>query len=344
MIQVLEQERSARQSLEAALQELAAFTPMSLVRTEQLGTTLDFSQGTEVFARILGLFKSLQESSLDTVPHGTLSQLAQFAKDAVNNFNNILSFDPSGQNNPSAVRDKLIQDVANQYQSWFSQVSPIIAYSIRRGTDFERLEREARSTVEELNRLRREIETKTDSILSETRNTLEQVRRAAAEVGVAQHAVHFMDEAESHLSKGANWLWATGILAAITLVFSGWTVYYYATTPIDLTTAQSLQLAVSKVVLFSLLYFGIFWSARMYRAQWHNHVVNKHRQNALSTFETFVKAASDDQTKNAVLIQATHCIFSPQVTGFVAHESDPTSSPQILEIVRGVVGERGRTS
>jgi hypothetical protein len=81
----------------------------------------------------------------------------------------------------------------------------------------------------------------------------------------------------------------------------------------------------------------------MYRSQWHNHVVNKHRQNALSTFETFVKAASDEQTKNAVLIQATQCIFSQQPTGFVAHDSDGAPSPQILEIVRGVVADKGKT-
>ena len=87
MIQVLEQEKSARQGLESSLQALASFTPESLVRTEQLGTALDFSQGTEVFARTLGLFKSLQESSLDNVPHNSLTQLTQFANEAASTFN-----------------------------------------------------------------------------------------------------------------------------------------------------------------------------------------------------------------------------------------------------------------
>jgi hypothetical protein len=343
MIQVLEQEKNARQGLESSLQALASVTPESLVRTEQLGRALDFSQGTEVFARTLGLFKSLEASSLDNVPHNTLTQLTQFAKEAAATFKNIQSFDPSGQNNPASVRDNLIQQVATQYQSWFPHISPVIAYSIRRGTDFDRLEREARSTVEELNRMKRELETKAASIVSEAQTTLEQVRRAAAEVGVAQHAVHFKQEAAGHLAQSKSWLKATGGLAAITLVLSIWTVYYYATTAVSMTTTQSLQLAVAKVILFSLLYFGMVWSARMYRSQWHNHVINKHRQNALSTFETFVKAASDDQTKNAVLIQATHCIFSPQATGFVAHDSDATASPQILEIVRGVISEKGKT-
>jgi ABC-type multidrug transport system fused ATPase/permease subunit len=234
----------------------------------------------------------------------------------------------------------LIQQVADQYQSWFPQIAPVIAYSVRRGTDFDRLEREARGSLEELNRIRREFETKSASIISEAQAALEQVRRAAAEVGVAQHAVHFRQEATEHLNRSAKWLIATVVLAASTLAFAAWSVYYYATSASDLSTPQSVQLAVAKVVAFSLLYFAIVWSARMYRSQWHNYVVNKHRQNALSTFETFVKASSDEQTKNAVLLQATQCIFSAQVTGFVAQESDPGPSPQILEIVRGAVGDR----
>ena len=341
MIQILEQERSARQELEASLKALASFTPDSLVRTEQLGTALDFSQGTDVFARTLGLFRSLQESSIDNVPYDTLSKLTQYANEAAKTFKHIQSFDPSGQNNPASVRDNLIQQVATQYQALFPHISPVIAFSVRRGTDFDRLEREARGSVEELNRMKREMDSKAASIVAEAQATLEQVRRAAAEVGVAQHAVHFKQEATDHLSRSKHWLWATVVLAAATLTFAGWAVYYYANKAVDMTATQSVQLALSKVIVFSLLYFGIVWSARMYRSQWHNYVVNKHRQNALSTFETFVKAASDDQTKNAVLIQATQCIFSQQATGFVTHESDAAPSPQILEIVRGVVTTKG---
>ena len=76
----------------------------------------------------------------------------------------------------------------------------------------------------------------------------------------------------------------------------------------------------------------------MCKAQLHNYVVNKHRQNALSTFETFVKSTDDNDTKNAVLIQATRSIFSPQHTGFSAQEGESSTSPAIHEIIRNVIG------
>jgi hypothetical protein len=49
-----------------------------------------------------------------------------------------------------------------------------------------------------------------------------------------------------------------------------------------------------------------------------------------------VKAAVEDQAKDAVLIQATQCIFSPQQTGYVTGESEAGSIPQVLEIVRNL--------
>lgn len=336
MIEILEGEKEAREKLQQTLTELIHVSADSLIRTSELGTALDFSQGVPVFKRTIGLFKGLSEANLDNVPEVTLKQLISYSEQAIKTFEQILKFDPSGENNPASVRDSYIQQVADQYPTFFSQISPVIAYSVRKGTDFDRLEREARNAIEEINKNKREYDTKSASLIAEAESTLEQVRRAAAEVGVAQHAIHFKQEAEDHRSQSKLWLIATIILAILTIGFAVYNIYYYSSYGSALNAAQSIQLAVSKIAIFSVLYFAVIWSGKVFRSQWHNYVVNKHRQNALSTFETFVKAANDDQTKNAVLIQATQSIFSPQNTGFVNQDSDGNPSPQILEIIRGV--------
>ena len=97
----------------------------------------------------------------------------------------------------------------------------------------------------------------------------------------------------------------------------------------------TVQLALAKVIAFSILFSAVLWAGRIYRAHRHNYVVNKHRQNALSTFEAFAKASEDTPTKNAVLLQATQCIFSPQSTGYLPQEKEAEGSTQILEIIRG---------
>lgn len=340
MADVLIQEKQARENLQSSLDKLAAITPESLVRTSELGTALDFSDGVDVFRRTLSLFESLRESNLDNMPLNVLNQLTQFATQATQTFKQIHEFDPSGQNNPAGIRDSLIKQVADQYQGFFQHISPIIAYSVRKGTDFDRLERDARTALEEIRRLQTEITKQRTEIVSQAQAALEQVQRAAAQVGVAQHAVHFKEEAAEHLRRSWYWLIATGVLALATAGFGAWSLYHYATEAVALNTAQSVQLAISKLVVFSILYLAAIWCGRTYRAQWHNYVVNKHRQNALSTFETFVKAAGDEQTKNAVLLQATQAIFQPQSSGFAGRDSETSQSPQILEIIRGVTGSR----
>jgi len=340
MTQVLQEQEAARRKLDEALRKLAEIAPDSLVRSEELGSALDFRKGVEVFRRSLGLFKSLQESNLDGFPTPILHQLTQVAQETLQAFQQIQQFNPTGQNTPASVRDNLINQVAIVYDRHFPQIAPVIAYSVRRGTDFERLEREARATLDAVTEIKTGLEKRTSEIVKQAQDALKQVQQAAAEVGVAQHAIHFRQEAAEHLRRSRQWLIATVLLGVLTLGFAVWVLYSYRTAPADLTTAQSLQLGIAKLFVFSVLSFAVVWSGRMYRAQWHNYVVNKHRQNALSTFETFVKAASDDQTKNAVLIQATQCIFSPQATGFVSHEPEAMPPAQILEIVRGTARDR----
>lgn len=98
-----------------------------------------------------------------------------------------------------------------------------------------------------------------------------------------------------------------------------------------------MQNAVSKgIILIGLLYFTIT-ASKNYNAHRHNAILNKHRQNALQTFESFVKAAGDDQqTKNAVLLQATATIFSNQNTGYLAAGPEPEGASKIIEIIKGV--------
>jgi hypothetical protein len=77
------------------------------------------------------------------------------------------------------------------------------------------------------------------------------------------------------------------------------------------------------------------WCARNYRPNRHNYVMNKHRANALSTFESFVRAAQQDVSiKNAVLLQATSAIFAGHGSGYVGQEGEPDSPNKIIEITR----------
>jgi hypothetical protein len=339
----LDQEKAERDRLTQSCVQIADVSVDSLVRADELGTSLNFGDGIELFRRIVRAFKDLRDSNLDGVPLATLQELNRFSDQVQSSIQAIRAFNPA-QGNPVQARTQMLDKLAQVYQEFFPSLASVISYAIRKGTDFEKLESEASKLVADMKALGDVQKAEADKTASQMKEIVDQVRRSAAEVGVTQHNVHFRDQAAEHLGSSDKWLKATLVFGSATLFYGIVTTLYFLFWPPTLTPSQSIQVAVSKLILFSVLSFATVWTGRIYKAHWHNYIVNKHRQNALSTFETFVKAASDDQTKNAVLLQATQSIFSQTHSGFSTTESDGGGPTQILELVRSVTGSTAKAS
>ncbi len=331
----IEEETAARDKLNTALAELAEITPQSLVRREELGTTMSFAGGLAYFERTLKLFRDLFECELHGAPHSVLNQLADQTEVALSEFKGVQEFSPENQpENPVAARDTLINTIRDRYDNYYKVITPHISYAIRKGTDFEALEKTAREIVAEIHSIGAEVQEGKTALEQETGEILASMRRAVAEAGVSQHNIHFSEEAGRQEKAAIGWLKATVAFAVLALALAVYSIWYYSFTAVELSVSRTIQLVVAKVVAFSVLSFGIVWSAKNYRAHRHNFVVNRHRQNALSTFEAFVKAASDDDTKNAVLLRATEAIFSPVPSGYVEREREGQFTPQVIEVLR----------
>lgn len=342
--QLHDQEAAERKRLQGALDYLSQLDPSKLVRTAELGTQLDFSHGVETFRRALGLFDQLRSLSLDGYPASDLKKLADVATEMVNRFQAVENFSVStvpGGENPEQHRDNLVSNIANYYGNAFSVVSPAVAYGMQRGRDFDALGSQAKNLVEEIASAKAAAEAQGAEFTTEAERVLQSVRETAGKLGVAKHAEHFADEANAQMEESKKWLKWTVILAIATALvavgaLSSWLIWRPS-----FDSAEAVQIAIAKVALFSVLYVGLVWSGRNYSSHRHNYTVNKHRQNSLRTFEAFVEAASDEPTKNAVLLQATQAIFSPQTTGYIqADGGDGYRMPQVLEIIRGTTGKQ----
>lgn len=329
LMQNQEKEKTILEQLQEKLDALAKITPDSLVRTQDLGRHLDFSDGVEYFKRTLNLFSKLKGVKLDDFPDDRIQQLFNLASEAVGTFENIQNFEPT-QADAVTIRNDLIQQIKNQYTNHFNQITQVLAYAYAEGTDFDSLVGDAKATVSRVEEEGKKIA----GVSKQMDDILKKARKAAGEVGVTKHAEIFKKEADSYKIKGRWWLGTIVILAGITIFIGFKSVSYYIDVIKDMDTPQAIQVGLSKLVIFAVLYFGLVWVGKIYKAQQHNYVVNQHRHIALNTFETFVKATEDEQTKNAVLIQATQSIFSLQHSGFTAHEKEHTASPQVLEIFK----------
>jgi hypothetical protein len=166
----------------------------------------------------------------------------------------------------------------------------------------------------------------------------QQAIEAARDTAVAAEAAHFKGEADAQNKYAKAWLAAATVLAvgAVCYLFA-YVKPDLAAMPAETPIRKLVAFGAVRVVVLSVWWFAIVFAIRNYTASRHNHVINRHRQNALNTFQAFVNAAAaDDQTKNAVLLQATTCIFAPQSTGYLKGEAEPQQPNQLIEIVKTI--------
>ena len=318
--------------LQQGLAQLNETTVDELKQEKRLGE-VNFAEGAPIFERTLVLFRKLSESNLDSLPIETLRGVVESVEQANTDFDAIKKF--SHQENQAQDREQFIRSVHGNYQEQFRRITPIIAYSVRVGTDFGRLETNAQETVKRLERLAVQAEEEARAATKKLDETLQDAQAAAAEMGVSQHSIHFKNEADRHQKRKVVWQWITVGIGVVILIAGVWNLRL-AWSENDVTSvSQVVQIGLAKLFLFGVLSFGLVWASRVFRAESHNVVINRHRQNSLSSFKAFVSATGDESTKNAVLVQATRSIFSHQPSGFV-QETQGKSGDQMTEVIRSL--------
>lgn len=317
-------EEPLREEARKSLVRMQTFDIATLPREGDLGTRFHFREATEPASRLIDLYKRLPESVLDDLPQNQLQQIRDQSNQDFTRFDDILKFDPAQQNS-TQVRDGYIQNLRNAYQTAFTSLHPFIAYSLCKTADFQRLEGDARATLQAVRdqgeALTRDLETQKQA----AERVLEDVRKVAAEQGVSQQAIYFKESATEHDKQAGVWqnrtLWvATGLaiyaFATVTLHKIPWLA------PRD--TYDAIQLGISKILVFAVVSYVLYLCARNFLSHKHNAVVDRHRQNALMTYKAIVDAAGDTPNREVILVQAAACIFAPQGTGYTA---DTTPAP-----------------
>jgi len=163
---------------------------------------------------------------------------------------------------------------------------------------------------------------------------LSAAQQAAETAGITSYVRRFRHEAQVHEKATHRWLCCSIALAVAVVVVAALSAIY----PDQQDVALRPQMLGAKIVIISTLSFSLVLAVRMYRTERHNAVLNRHRQNALMTFLAFTNAPTiDDATKNAVLLQATQAIFSPQASGYLGGKADAPMPSNVIEVIRDAV-------
>lgn len=235
-----------------------------------------------------------------------------------------------------AIKQDKVPDLLN-FNEAFQKVRRhirelVILYDVYHFEDSFSKKEKLESLITELKEGREEVK----KTVAESHQILETSKTAEAKIGVNHYAGLFRKQSRTYFIY--SWIWLGFLVLAICALIKIGMSDEFLKIDKEATPAEITEVVFKKVILISGIFYLIGLFSKNYRANKHNEIVNKHRQNALNTFLIFVdsvqEGADKNQTKNAVLLKATETIFSSQATGFLPDSSDGDMSPKIIEIFK----------
>lgn len=319
------------EEIKEALLRMQQFDVETLPRIKELGTSMSFDGAVEPATRLIQLYNQLPVETLESISVTQLNTVKKICNNDFSVLNEALTLEPG---NPVDVRDNIIKKIQQCYDPTFDALHPVISYSVRKSTDFAKLETDARAALQSIEDKANALETSMENHEEQARKVLENIQKVAAEQGVSQQAFYFKSEAQSHFKYSIVSLAITVVLAIVLVItavqFLNWNVDIQNEN-IDKTYAM-VQLAVSKVLVFATLSFLLAFAAKNFMASKHNEVINKHRENALKTYTALVEAAGDEANRDIVLTKASESIFTTQTTGFGKSDGTDGKALSMLSI------------
>lgn len=326
-----------------SLERMQDFDAATLVQEAKLGSIKNFARVVDPANRLIQLYRRLSERALEDLSEAKLTEVRNRANADFNQFKQILDFDPD---RTSADRDNLVNQVVQAYGPTFDTLHALVAYSLHRSADFQRLDSEARATLQGVSDKAKEITDDLERTKKQAAGILEEVRKTAAESGVSQQAFYFKDTAESHDKDAETWRKRVIELAWVTGAFSVASLFLHRIPGIAPKDGyEAAQIAISKVLIFGVLSFLLYLAARNFLSHKHNAVVNRHRQQALLTYQALVNAAADSANRDIVLTHASACIFGPQSSGYAGDggQSAP-SAKSVVELMGASIAKGAKVS
>ncbi len=256
-----------------------------------------------------------------------------------NMFNIMKGYNGTNRNNIIPQINSLIVEIQSKYIDVLAFISyektknidsKITTIQLENMDTISNLDVKIDSKLKEIEKTKKQI----SMYEQDAKKAYESIQANANKTGVSKYSSIFKEQADKY-SKNAWWWFAGIIFILLTVIVCSISLLKgYFNPPNDASWGIIVQFTTAKLIIFSILCVALSWTIKSYKANKHNEVLNKHRQNALDIFEVFVNGTSDEQTKNAVLLQAVQSIFAQQNTGYNDNETETgNAQTKILEFV-----------
>jgi len=329
---------------------------------DELGPVLSFKSEKSFIESIFVFMTPFLSKHTKSLPSESIQNISIAFLPVYKALTNIAAFNIA--TNPKEEKSRLIADLHNSFSVAVEKLLPYASY-LQCLLQFEELSaiktnnvetikaledqltniiRESNNTVEKHESYMKTALSEANTLLTSISNTdrtarnhLESIQNISAESVISHYDGLFASEAKR--STYWSWGWLVGtILCMGSIVFLGVINPFWAWKFDPSDPHQLYKLLGSKISVMAVLFFFLYWCAKNYMVLQHNITVNRHRQNALGTFEAFVKSAEnqDVMIKNALLMQASQCIFNQQPSGYCGPQAE-TDSHKLLDLLAKTV-------
>ena len=314
-----------REGINTALE----FQGQDIIRRGSWGT-ITFEAAEDDLERIFSVLSHLKLLPLHGLTDRALTGITQSLQKVVQSMNALNDFTIE-QANPTQVRDQLVDQLSNSSDVFYEAATPWIPFLAYQKGDVAKNVQELTQSVSNASKLISDAKDDIETKKSEIDGIITQAREASAAAGAAVFTKDFDQEATNQKNAAFRWLLATGMLGFLTLIAAIATWWIGLTT--DVEGYNLLQAFGGKIAILVVFFTATLWCGRIYRALMHQATLNRHRSLGLQTFQAFSAAASDDTSKDAVLLETTRSIFSSGSTGYL--DTKDQNNAQEIRLAEG---------
>jgi hypothetical protein len=327
---------ATEQTVKQVRELVAAITQDSidnLVTNKDWGR-INFEVARKNLELIFGIATPLATLPLELLPDPDINAIRDALLTIATSIGSMRSFTIE-QGNATGQRDSISNSIRDQAANLYAQTQIRVPFLAFQRADVRQNEAIFAQAVADARNLLDTAKAQSQASLEEIAGIITAAREAAASVGVAHYTTDFTGEAERLEEAATRWLRTTAGFGAITIATALAFPFVYKVTEIG-NQLQAVQVYTSKLVALGILFTATLWCGRLYKAAKHQAMVNRHRSNALKTFQAFVKSSSDDQTRNAVLLEATRSIFALSASGYLdgVENQGGDGAIKVLEVIK----------
>ena len=294
-------------------------------------------QDEDIISGTLVNTNSLSVLPLEYLTDSAVTQIQSEATQVAEVFSRVDSFNIE-QQTPTQTRDNIVAEVHDRADKLYTVASPWIPFLAYQKGDVAKNIESLTSSVGQAQTLIEGAKETIKARQSEIETIVTQAREASAAAGAAVFTQDFKTEATTLDAQATGWLKTTAALAITTLLFAV-VVWLFPVNGDDVPAV--IQRFGGKLAALVVLFSATLWCGRSYKALKHLSTVNRHRALSLQTFQAFSHAASDEATKDAVLMEATRAVFGSVPTGFLDGKGGPDQDFKIVEIAKSLAGKGG---